>query len=455
MEENKPKKKVVLIIALLFLFCSLILIGVGIYFYNSTKPIKIVERTFTDTTNYLKSYIFMEEDELLKNDFTIDSDIKVTIKSDYVDKLSENDDEYKIIKKMLNKLSSSKTELHLERELKEKKLFVDVNNSVGTSSCSFKGLITNSTSYYQVGNITKSYINSGTNNYFETLTNEATTRENNEYLYDFITSKIPTYLEEKDIQEDQVETIVADKEIKANKLTVKLTNDFLNRIRTNLYNDLKNDSKAKSIIEGYDSDFFKKKLKNASFFSKDEGMDINVYTTTLMPTVVKIEFDYSYNTEKEILSYEKVDKEKALIKIRSNDKELYRLNLTNKEGTIEIKVSDNKDNNIGTISFNRDNNGTMINIDINDDRDKIKVAYQSKKTNKKKTSYKRTDSLSIQVIRDKTTNYDIKVVADSKVKASADINENIDEAVLEKKLDEQTKEKIKNYLTNYIQELSK
>ena len=240
MEENKPKKKVVLIIALLFLFCSLILIGVGIYFYNSTKPIKIVGRTFTDTTNYLKSYIFMEEDELLKNDFTIDSDIKVTIKSDYVDKLSENDDEYKIIKKMLNKLSSSKTELHLERELKEKKLFVDVNNSVGTSSCSFKGLITNSTSYYQVGNITKSYINSGTNNYFETLTNEATTRENNEYLYDFITSKIPTYLEEKDIQEDQVETIVADKEIKANKLTVKLTNDFLNRIRTNLYNDLKN-----------------------------------------------------------------------------------------------------------------------------------------------------------------------------------------------------------------------
>ena len=455
MEENKPKKKVVLIIALLFLFCSLILIGVGIYFYNSTKPIKIVGRTFTDTTNYLKSYIFMEEDELLKNDFTIDSDIKVTIKSDYVDKLSENDDEYKIIKKMLNKLSSSKTELHLERELKEKKLFVDVNNSVGTSSCSFKGLITNSTSYYQVGNITKSYINSGTNNYFETLTNEATTRENNEYLYDFITSKIPTYLEEKDIQEDQVETIVADKEIKANKLTVKLTNDFLNRIRTNLYNDLKNDSKAKSIIEGYDSDFFKKKLKNASFFSKDEGMDINVYTTTLMPNVVKIEFDYSYNTEKEILSYEKVDKEKALIKIRSNDKELYRLNLTNKEGTIEIKVSDNKDNNIGTISFNRDNNGTMINIDINDDRDKIKVSYQSKKTNKKKTSYKRTDSLSIQVIRDKTTNYDIKVVADSKVKASADINENIDEAVLEKKLDEQTKEKIKNYLTNYIQELSK
>ena len=184
-------------------------------------------------------------------------------------------------------------------------------------------------------------------------------------------------------------------------------------------------------------------------------MDINVYTTTLMPNVVKIEFDYSYNTEKEILSYEKVDKEKALIKIRSNDKELYRLNLTNKEGTIEIKVSDNKDNNIGTISFNRDNNGTMINIDINDDRDKIKVSYQSKKTNKKKTSYKRTDSLSIQVIRDKTTNYDIKVVADSKVKASADINENIDEAVLEKKLDEQTKEKIKNYLTNYIQELSK
>ena len=455
MEENKPKKKVVLIIALLFLFCSLILIGVGIYFYNSTKPIKIVGRTFTDTTNYLKSYIFMEEDELLKNDFTIDSDIKVTIKSDYVDKLSENDDEYKIIKKMLNKLSSSKTELHLERELKEKKLFVDVNNSVGTSSCSFKGLITNSTSYYQVGNITKSYINSGTNNYFETLTNEATTRENNEYLYDFITSKIPTYLEEKDIQEDQVETIVADKEIKANKLTVKLTNDFLNRIRTNLYNDLKNDSKAKSIIEGYDSDFFKKKLKNASFFSKDEGMDINVYTTTLMPNVVKIEFDYSYNTEKEILSYEKVDKEKALIKIRSNDKELYRLNLTNKEGTIEIKVSDNKDNNIGTISFNRDNNGTMINIDINDDRDKIKVSYQSKKTNKKKTSYKRTDTLSIQVIRDKTTNYDIKVVADSKIKASADINENIDEAVLEKKLDEITKEKIKNYLTNYIQELSK
>jgi len=96
-----------------------------------------------------------------------------------------------------------------------------------------------------------------------------------------------------------------------------------------------------------------------------------------------------------------------------------------------------------------------INADINDDRDKIKVTYQSKKSNKKKTSYKRTDTLTIQLIRDKTTNYDIKIVADSKVKASADINENIDDAVLEKKLDEKTQEKINKYLDNYIEELSK
>jgi len=160
-------------------------------------------------------------------------------------------------------------------------------------------------------------------------------------------------------------------------------------------------------------------------------------------------------TGKEIISYERIDKEKALIKIRENDKELYRLNITNKDNTIKVEVLDNKDKNIGTISFTRDDNGMNINADINDDRDKIKVTYQSKKSNKKKTSYKRTDTLTIQLIRDKTTNYDIKIVADSKVKASADINENIDDAVLEKKLDEKTQEKINKYLDNYIEELSK
>jgi len=455
MEDNKPKKKVLLIIALLFLFCALILIGVGIYFYNNTKPIKIVGRTFTETTTYLKPYLFMEEDEILNNDFTIDSDIKVDIKSDYIDKLSENDEEYKLIKKMLNKLSSSKTTFHLERELKAKKLFFNINNSIDKSSVDYKFLITNSTGYYQVGDITKSYINTGTNNYFESLTNDATTRENNEYLYDFITSKIPTYLEEKDITEDQVTTTVGDKEVKTNKLTIQLSNDLLNEIRTKLYNDLKNDPKAKSIIEGYSADFFKKKLKSVTFFQKDQGLDLNIYTTTLMPNVVKLELDYSYNTEKEIISYERIDKEKALIKIRENDKELYRLNITNKDNTIKVEVLDNKDKNIGTISFTRDDNGMNINADINDDRDKIKVTYQSKKSNKKKTSYKRTDTLTIQLIRDKTTNYDIKIVADSKVKASADINENIDDAVLEKKLDEKTQEKINKYLDNYIEELSK
>ena len=455
MEEKKSYKKIILIVALLFLFCAVILIGLGIYIHSLSKPLKIVEKTITNTSNYLKPYIFIEEDEYLRKDFTIDSDIKLDIKSDYIDKLATNDATYKSYQAMINRLNASKTKLHVERDLSNKKVFANFNNSIETANLDYKFLIANSTGYYKLGDTTPSYINTGTNNYFETLTNDATTTENNKYLYDFITSKLPTYFEEKDVERTIEKTMVNDKEINTNKTSIKITNDLLNNIKDKLYSDLKNDSKAKSIIEGYDKDFFKGKTKEVKFFDKNQGMTINIYTSTVLSNLVKIEIISSDNTDRNVITYEVIDNNNSIIRIKENDKELYVLDITKKNDDINITVKDNKDNNVGSIDFSNDNKSMKLDVDLNIEKDKLTVSYQSKKNNMKKKSYDRIDTITIKYMQDKTTRFDAKLTANSKISTETNIKENVDEAILEKKLTAEQQEKIDNYLSNYMMELIK
>ncbi len=455
MEDVKSKKKLILILALLFLFCALILIGIGIYFNYLSKPTKIVEKTIVETSTYLKPYFFVKEDNLLSGSFTIDSDIKTTISSEYREKLSANDPESKTLTQMFKNLSNSKTTLHIAKDLDNKKLHLNINNKVNKANLDYSLLVTNATEYYKVGNITEGYINSGTNNYFESLVNDTTSEENYEYLYDFITSRIGTYIEEEDITKYPATTTVLDKDVKVNKLSIKLTNDLLNNYKDKLYNDLKNDTKAKNIIESYNDEFFKKKQKNIKFFTKDEGLTVNIYTSTILSKVVKIEFEYSNNTDKEIISYEKGNNDNSIITIRKNDKMLYTLRITTKDKELQIKIQDSKDTNIGTISYSNDSSGIKFNADINNDTDKYLASYQVKKSNQKKTSCDRKDTLTFKYIKDKTTRIDLKVEATSKITTKVDIKENIDNAVLEKKLTDETKDKIDNYLVNYLNEISK
>ncbi len=455
MEKPKSKKKIIIIVALLFLFCALILIGIGMYVHSLSKPLKIVEKTITETSNYLEPYIFIEEDEYLKEDFTIESDIKLDIKSDYIDKLATNDEEYKTYQKIINGLNSSKTKLHVERDLTNKQVFVNFNNSINTANLDYKFLISNSTGYYKLGDTTPSYINTGTNNYFESLTKDSTTTENNKYLYEFITNKLPTYIEEKDLVKTTEKTIVNDKEVNANRINIKLTNDLLNNIKNKLYNDLKNDTKAKSIIEGYDADFFKKKMKETKFFSSNQGLSINIYTSTVLNKLIKIEIIYSDNTDRNVLTYEIIDDNNSTLRIKENDKELYKLAITKKNNDVTIKVTDNKNTNVGNITFSNDKKAIKVNVDLNLEKDNIKIDYQVKKDNIKKKSYSRTDTLIIKYMRDKTTRLDAKIVANSKINSEAKIKENVDDAILEKKITPEQQEKIDNYLLNYIMELTK
>ena len=454
MEKSKSKKKLIIILALLFLFCALILIGVGVYFNNLSKPTKLVEKTITETSSFLKPYLIPKKDIDYKN-YTIDSDIKMTITSDYYEKLSANDEEYKKLNNELKNLSKSKTTLHLEKDLDNKQLFFNITNSVNNNKLDYRFLIMNSTSYYKTGNITESYINKGTNNYFESINESSNNIDNVSYLYDFITSKIPTYIEEKDIVKESLKTTINDKEMDVNCLNIKVDNDLINRIRLKLFDDLKNDSKAKSIIEGYDNDYFKKKLKNKKILADDEGILVKIYTSTVLSSVKKIEIEYSENTTKRIISYEIKDSNNKTIIIRENDKKVNEIEITNKDNELHIKVFDGKDNNIGTISYMNDNSGIKFNADINDDTNKYLASYQIKKENVKKTSYERQDTLTFKYMQDKTTRIDLKIEANSKITNKSEIKENLDNTILEKKLSEEQSKKIDNYFNNYFEELKK
>ncbi len=454
MEKAKTSKKLIIAVALLFLFCSLILIGVGLYFHSLSKPINIVQKTITETSSYLKPYVFIEEDDFLKNSFTIDSDITMTINSEYITKLGANDPEYKAYDNMIRNLSLSKSKLHVARDMKNEKVFINFTNSVNTNKLDYRFVIDDATGYYKTGDMT-TYVNTGTNNYFESLSNEISSTENNKYLYDFITSKIPTYITENDITNTTLKTTINGKEINTNQISIKLTNDLLNNVKNNLYKDLKEDSKAKSIIEGYDAKFFKHKQKSTKFLDSNQGLTLNIYTTTVLSKVVKIELIYSDNTDRTVITYEKVDDNNSYITTRENDKLLSKLDITHKGNDLSIKVKDSKDKEIGTISLTKSTNSLNINLDLNIDNEKLIATYQLKRENVKKNSYNRKDIITIKYLQDKTVKLDMKIDAKSKVENSADIKEEVGDAILEKKLTDEQREKIDNYLTSYLLELSK
>ncbi len=425
--KNK-KIKIILLITFSIILIGTAFIYLGITLNKEADPLKITTTILDEVYEKVSPYLTINNLPFTNN-FTCnyETSIKNTTSKEE-DNLNAN---YKLLKRKVSLISNYNATSTIKEDNTNKLLLLEVleNNNLKTHL-----LVQNATLYYKIDNITSNYINKGTNNYFETIKSTNDIKENFNYLKNFIYKSFKNNLKEDYLVEYPDKVMVNDKEEQVNRISIKFTNELLEKINKNILKDLKNDQKASFILESLDKDFKKKKY---NLFSLDEGTSItlNIYVDRHFSKVRKIELVNLVNNDESKITYEKVSS-KDLIYIISNGVIDEYIEIKDKKITIYNK----KDKNIGSIDL-ENSKDKKINFYLNDDNNHLEFTYEN--TSKQEEDYEENINLKIKLIVKKQDLIDLEISNNMKCNNDIEINEDITTAILESSLDNTLKEKIK------------
>ena len=450
MTNNHGKISVKGIIILLSLFLVAILfIVLGILFSYRSNPEKILNESLHSLSDNILNIVNRENSLELNDNYTIDSHIKTTSK---IDETNEDIKEYLELLKILPKLD---TNIKISEDKDNSKLFYNINVTKDNNKyIDIKYLVKDSTGYYYNDKVTNKYINVGTNNYFETLQNNNTTKENKHYLNTFIIDSIAKNISKEYTKSTEEKTTINNKEIYTNKLTIELDNIKANDIYKKVIKDLKKDKKASFILENYFNGFKNKKIRNKKFLDKKETVKIDIYTTGLTNKLVKVIITDKTEKEEKVIEYNKINDEKSILSKSINNKTKYELNIhkiNNKEYNVDIYNDKNK--NIGKITIKKTDKESIINISIDDNNKRLNLDYKANYQDIKNNTYRENIKLNVKYfVKNKniiTQTIEIKNKIDNKTK----INEDTSESILENSLNEEQVKIKDQYIENKLKEI--
>lgn len=457
MTNNQGKISVKgIIIILTFFIIAIVCIILGVYLSYTSSPKKIVGETLTSMSNTIKQLTEKDESLLLGNNYTIDSNIKITSKID------ESNEDIAYYKDFLKNLASLNTNVTISQDLDNNKMLFTINSKKNNNEfIDLKYLIKDSTGYYYNKSVTNKYINVGTNNYFETLSKNVNTRDNINYLTTFIIDSVNKNITENYISTHNERIEYNDNYINATKTTVELDNKKLNNIYKAVIKDLKEDEKASSILENYHEGFKKSKIKNNyELLDKKEFLIIDIYTTGLTNKFVKLEitdkneYEYSKEPTESKMCYEKIDNKNSKLYMINKNQLLYELNI-NKENDNYYKINILNENNkeIGNITYNKTDKETIIDLSTITDDERVDIDYKVNYKEIKKNSYKEDINLDIKYLKDNKNIITINTIANNKITKEVNIKEDTSDSILEKSLTEEQQQKKDEYIMNKLYEL--
>ena len=217
-------------------------------------------------------------------------------------------------------------------------------------------------------------------------------------------------------------TIVNEKEEKVNRISLKLTNDILEKIQKDIYRDLKKDIVFTSLVS------------NTSFFSLEDNASItlNIYVDRVFSKIRKIELVNLIGEDESKISYEANDK--MLLYIVNNDKIEEYIKVKNKE----ITIYDANNKSIGKVAI-KNTKSKAINIYLNDLDNYFEFVYESQSD---KNENRKLLSLNLRVKNIDIINFLFNV--DSKCTKKANIIENTEDSILQSSLDKDIRNKLNN-----------
>jgi len=460
-EEPLPKKtfeislkQIIGIITCIVL--AIILIVIGCYLSYVSNPKQIIKTSINNFALALNDLFKKDEDLDMKDTYTLTSDIKLDLKSNNT--INQNTEQL-IINNLLKNLSNTNNSLVYKKDKNKKQLYINwATNYNNQELLNTKYLISDSTEYYYVSGFLDKYVNNGTNNYFESLNEETTTKDNITYIYDTILKSLQENLKDDYFEKYQETTSFSSKDEKLTKVSLKLNNERLKKISSGILKDLKNDSKAKGILTNTDKDFFKKKDKDSTkFLEKDENIIFNVYTTNILHKIKKYELIYQNNTEETKITYEQdIDKSQGTMYIIENNKVTYELKITKVNNKYKINILDaNSNNQLGKITFEKNNKRTSLLVDFSNNNNQINIDYDLRLSNiVPNKSYDSTMKLSLKIIENNTSILNGSIKATNKITNKVKISEETQTSILESSITEEQRNILNQKLESILNQLT-
>lgn len=416
MEKAKKKKGKKSIILLFILGLMLITVGSVLAYLSSPSYVsKTVIKEFSQKAIEL---IGNRVETGLEDNYKTASNIKINLKSDYFQALATMDPSYAMISNLLNNLSNTENNITMIQDKENKKLFLNLDSKLaGQSLLNTKYLVENATAYYSIDGITSTYVNSGNNNYFESLNSTTTTNENTKYIIEKIAESLAKNLEDNYLSESY------NNEYKI--ITITLTEKDIVTYINKVINDLKKDDKANKIMTGYNANFSKTKI-TAEDISGIGTIKVNIYLDKLLSQAKIYELELKDNNK---ITYSKEDG-KEIIEIISEDEKVT-LEIRSQGEKTEISIKDGNNTSLGTITISKTSTNYDIVANIISEETSLDFGYNYQITNLKKgTSYDSSATMTMKITAQDTTILDGNITITGQTTNDVTINEDTSGSVL-------------------------
>ena len=435
-------KKVLILLLIILLGIGLICFGLKLN--KMSKKHYMIDVTLDTIRDKLYDYGKLEDQYFLGDEFSVKSTIKTNISSEEYPTKAAIDTEYAKKNNLINNLSNMQVEANLQHSKQSGKLLAELKESIGTEEIIHgKYYIDNYTKYYFVNGILSNYVNDGNNNYFGTLNEKNTSKDNIDYLYNYLFEAIKRNIKEEDLMGSDVEINLGDSREPVGQVSLKITNKYYRNLLNNVLKDIKKDEKANEILTGIYPKFKKTKVDmNKQYLGTKESYTINIYLRKLVYKPVKYEIVHLDDDTQEIYSFEGT-LESGILYYSKNNELKYSGNCESNPQKLEIIINNVEGEETGTIKLEKTSNSVSFNANLDLDDKNYQLSYSTIfKDYKKGKSYTRNDTLTYKETDNAITKINGSIIVESKVTDKPEIKEDIDSAVLSSTLNDETKDKL-------------
>ena len=433
------RRKWLLILLILFILVAFAFIGVGLYFNRLSKPSAIFGKVVDEVSSNVLKYTKVDNALVVGDKFTIGGDLKFEVDSEYHWNRYYTDlDSAKTYNTLVN-LNQMNTSFLIKQDKSKKTSYLDIHSLLGEQDFFFyKLFVTNSTQYFYLDGVADTYVNDGTCNYFETLGEEITTKDNIDYLNQFLVDSIKRQMKDEYFQNYVVNQMIDDKEKNVNQISIRFTDSMIHTLLKGILKDLKEDPGAFKILSNIDSNFSRYKVKDEqTFLAKEESYTLNIYTTKILYTPLKFELLHLNGDSKSLVVYEG-NYSSGTIYYSEDDKVLYQMPVKNSSHQFLVDIQDTRGNHLGEVRLEKNQHNVNFNYSLDVDDVKYDIVYSSKFDSiTKKKSYQNEKKLSFKIIDHKESRLNGTVLLNYKVENVAKIEEDISDAILKSSLTEE------------------
>ncbi len=449
------KKRIVIICTTIFLIIiAFFLLYIGNYYNNLSEPKNILGTFIDNISNNIIELNKFNSKYNLGDNFSITGNMSFDLASE---KYLPNSINIEDLEKynLINNLNNSKISYAIAQDKDNKELFLEARDTIGTEDIFYnKYLIENSTKYYFVSKILSTYINNGSSNYFENINNEYTTKDNIDYLYNFIIKSLKNNINEKKISKTETNISINGKDTSTYQISYTINDTEIRTMLSNILNDLKKDNKADTILTNIDENFHKRKISdNKIFLSKKECFVLNIFVDKRFSNPLEYQLVKITKGSKNVLSYVLDNKNKRTITYINDDTMDFIGYVNIAKNSISINFNDNNNKDIGTLKYNKNSNGFNFNLLFNYNNKSYDIVFSSKFIKYSKSGYTNEVNSSFKYLENNINILNGNIKAVTKIKRNVKIREDISNAVLNSSLNKEQIAYRDNLYNNIVKRL--